>query len=140
MVLVAKRSVPNHEYSAPGAFLSEEAGLPRHEHVFGEGGRLRDIDLPRTRQESNSGAMSAIELMKKEKTRGRLEEEEWLQQLADLEAQPVNEAAEKPARTLCMVTYRVLTQQQRERMDEAEVLDILEKGELVCVERVKTLE
>lgn len=126
MALMVEKLVPNYEPSAPGAFPSEMVDLPYHKDMI-EYDRLQDLNhqFPEMRT-------SVVAESTGDKARLGLEEKEWLQRLDDLEAQPVYNKAEpvlkKPQVSFC----EVLTQRQRELMDEAEVLDVMEKGELVC--------
>lgn len=76
----------------------------------------------------------ATTIREQTKDEGLEDEYEWLRQLGDLEAQPLSgEAEPEPMKRTQVLCHKViLTQQQRELMGQIEVLDILERGELMC--------
>lgn len=143
MMPITETSAPKHKCSPPGAFPAEEevAVLPRYvqdAYVFlaaqdePESGGKHSGQANKATVSKPSKATTTREQQTKDE---RLEDKcAWLRQLGDLEAQPLSgEAEPEPVRKTQVVSRKViLTQQQCELMDQIEVLDILERGELMC--------
>lgn len=135
MAVMAEEFVPSRKsWAVPGAFPAEAPGLPQYEYGFGGDDQAQDPDYTGKHSETSDDEKVKLKSTREEEAIGPEEKEwfQWLQRLAELEAQPACKADPEPVRKPPVVYYKVLTKRQREMMDDAEVLDILERGELLC--------